>query len=99
MVADPGTMNAFTTLIGLLSLLLLALGCTAVVLVAIILSLMPPELEDRHERRSGQSAERGLRRGGQGLWQRENQTAQSGPSLRALQPVPSSRVHSRARPR
>jgi hypothetical protein len=93
-------MNAFVTLIGLLLLLLLVLACTALVLAAIILSLMAPEPEDRHERPSGQSSERGLRRGWQVPWQRDGKSVHDGPWLvRALHRTGPGRVHPRGRPR
>jgi hypothetical protein len=93
-------MSASLTLIGLVVMLLLALGCTALVLVATILSLMPPELEDRHERHSGQSSERGLQRYWKLLWQREGNTLHAAPGLaRAERGVRSGHLPPRGRPR
>jgi hypothetical protein len=91
-------MNAFLALLGLM--LLLALGCTALVLVAIILSLVPPELEDPQARRTGQSSERGPRRGWRALWLREDRTGEDGSwPAQALHRLPSNPLHPRGRPR
>ena len=93
-------MNALLTLIGLLLLVLLALGCTVLVLVAIVLSLMPPEMEDRYEGPTGQSSEHGLRRGWRLFWPRGDKAVRDAPGLaRALHQAPSTRLHPRGRPR
>jgi hypothetical protein len=89
-------MGATVILVTLGLLLALALGCTALVLVAIVLSLVPPELEDRHERQSGQSVLRGLRRDRYLSWPEEQ--ARAG-TRSALQRVPASAVPRRGRPR